>query len=89
MPYTLPEVPVAALAAVPAPRTSRPVGVRTAVTVPLRFADGWSTTARVLTFDGLADGREHLALGLGDWQGRWPAAPPAATRRWCVLTASA
>jgi GTP cyclohydrolase II len=39
------------------------------VTVPLRFADGWSTVAEVLTFTGLADGREHLALGLGDWAG--------------------
>jgi GTP cyclohydrolase II len=42
--------------------------VRTEVTVPLRFADGYATTARVFTFDGLADGKEHLALGLGDWQ---------------------
>ncbi|BCJ48722.1 GTP cyclohydrolase II [Actinoplanes sp. NBRC 14428] len=42
--------------------------VRTRVTVPLRFADGYATTARVLTFDGLVDGREHLALGLGDWE---------------------
>ena len=32
--------------------------------LPLRFADGFGTTARVYTFDGLADGREHLALGL-------------------------
>jgi GTP cyclohydrolase II len=40
--------------------------VRTAVVVPLRFADGYATQARVLTFDGLADGREHLALALGD-----------------------
>ena len=43
--------------------------VRTAVTVPLRFADGFRTTARVFTFEGLADGREHLAIGLGDWEG--------------------
>src|SRR3954447_5042494 len=43
--------------------------VRTAVTVPLRFADGYRTTARVFTFEGLADGKEHLAIGLGDWQG--------------------
>ncbi|WP_092541735.1 GTP cyclohydrolase II [Actinoplanes derwentensis] len=42
--------------------------VRTRVTVPLRFPDGYSTTADVFTFTGLADGREHLALGLGDWQ---------------------
>jgi len=42
--------------------------VRTEVTVPMRFADGYHTRARVFTFDGLVDGREHLALGLGDWQ---------------------
>jgi GTP cyclohydrolase II len=42
--------------------------IRTQVTVPLRFADGYVTSARVFTFHGLADGREHLALGLGDWQ---------------------
>ena len=43
--------------------------VRTQVTVPLRFPDGYATTARVFTFDGLVDGREHLAFGLGDWAG--------------------
>jgi len=42
--------------------------VRTRVTVPLRFPDGYATTAEVFTFEGLADGREHLALGLGDWR---------------------
>lgn len=45
-----------------------PAAVRTQVTVPLRFADGYATTARVFTFDGLTDGKEHLALGLGGWQ---------------------
>ncbi|MEV4482687.1 GTP cyclohydrolase II [Micromonospora coxensis] len=43
--------------------------VRTQVTVPLRFPDGYATTARVFSFDGLVDGREHLAFGLGDWAG--------------------
>jgi GTP cyclohydrolase II len=43
--------------------------VRTQVTVPLRSPDGYVTTARVFTFDGLVDGREHVALGLGDWMG--------------------
>ncbi|BCJ44169.1 GTP cyclohydrolase II [Actinoplanes ianthinogenes] len=42
--------------------------VRTRVTVPLEFPDGYRTTAEVFTFIGLADGREHLALGLGDWR---------------------
>src|SRR5256885_7722059 len=39
--------------------------VRTQVSVPLRFPDGYATTARVMSFTGLVDGREHLALGLG------------------------
>jgi GTP cyclohydrolase II len=39
--------------------------IRTQVTLPLRFADGYATAARVFTFNGLVDGREHLALGLG------------------------
>ncbi|MCP2244290.1 GTP cyclohydrolase II [Lentzea aerocolonigenes] len=40
--------------------------VRTRVTVPLRFADGYTVTADVVTFNGLADGAEHLAIVLGD-----------------------
>ncbi|MFI6271612.1 GTP cyclohydrolase II [Micromonospora zamorensis] len=43
--------------------------IRTQVTVPLTFPDGYSTTVRVFSFKGLVDGREHLALGLGDWAG--------------------
>jgi GTP cyclohydrolase II len=42
------------------------LGIRSRVTVPLQFADGYRTTAEVITFDGLADGKEHLALALGD-----------------------
>jgi GTP cyclohydrolase II len=45
-----------------------PVAIRTQVTVPLRFADGYATTAEVLTFTGLSDGKEHLLLALGDWR---------------------
>jgi GTP cyclohydrolase II len=43
-----------------------PATIRTQVPLPLRFADGYATTARVFSFDGLADGREHVAFGLGD-----------------------
>jgi len=43
-----------------------PASVRTRLDVPLRLTDGFVTTARVFTFDGLVDGGEHLALGLGD-----------------------
>jgi GTP cyclohydrolase II len=39
------------------------------VTVPLRFPDGYATTARMFSFDGLEDGREHIALGLGGYDG--------------------
>ena len=46
-----------------------PAAVRTAVNVPLRFADGDSAAGRVMTFRGLVDGKEHLAIGLGDWEG--------------------
>ncbi|SDN88944.1 GTP cyclohydrolase II [Actinacidiphila guanduensis] len=42
--------------------------VRTQVSVPVRFSDGWSTTADVFTFTGLVDGKEHIALGLGDYR---------------------
>jgi GTP cyclohydrolase II len=50
--------------------------VRRQVTVPLRFPDGFATTARVYTFDGLADDREHVAFGLGDWTGSADRAAP-------------
>ncbi|RZU76618.1 GTP cyclohydrolase II [Micromonospora kangleipakensis] len=58
--------------------------VRNQVTVPLRFPDGYVTTARVFSFDGLADGREHLAFGLGDWastvDGQATGGPPPLVR---------
>jgi GTP cyclohydrolase II len=47
---------------------SRPpdASIRTQVELPLRFADGYATKARVFSFHGLVDGREHLAFALGD-----------------------
>jgi GTP cyclohydrolase II len=42
------------------------MSVRTRVTVPLRFPDGYTATAEVITFTGLSDGKEHLALAFGD-----------------------
>ncbi|WP_432975085.1 GTP cyclohydrolase II [Dactylosporangium sp. CA-233914] len=41
--------------------------MRTQVTVPLRLLDGYCATARLFSFNGLVDGREHVAFGLGDW----------------------
>ena len=40
--------------------------VRRSVRMPLRLADGSSVPARMSTFHGLVDGREHVAIGLGD-----------------------
>src|SRR4051812_39879396 len=40
--------------------------IRQQVMLPLRFLDGFVATARAYTFTGLVDGREHLALGLGN-----------------------
>ena len=39
--------------------------VRTSVHVPLRFGDGYSVDAELVTFHGLVDGGEHLAIVLG------------------------
>jgi GTP cyclohydrolase II len=48
-------------------------GIRTQVELPLRFADGYTTDARVFSFDGLVDRGEHLAFALGDCTAPHPA----------------
>src|SRR4051812_35870773 len=44
---------------------------RSRVRVPLRFGDGYRVDAELVTFHGLTDGQEHLAVVLGD-----PGPPP-------------
>jgi len=39
---------------------------RSRVRVPLRFQDGYGVDAELVTFHGLADGQEHVAVVLGD-----------------------
>jgi len=46
--------------------------IRRRIRIPLRFADGYSTTSTVISFTGLTDARQHVALELGR---------PAAARR--------
>ena len=48
------------------PRPLPTATIRTEVSLPLRLADGYTTTARAFSFDGLVDGEESLAFGLGD-----------------------
>ena len=45
-----------------------PATVRSQVTIPLSFPDGFTAAAEVLTFRGLADGKEHLLLAFGEWE---------------------
>ena len=46
--------------------SSAPVAaIRTQVRIPLRFSDGYATSALVTSFRGLVDNREHLALACG------------------------
>ncbi len=51
-----------------------PATIRREVPLPLRLSSGAVVDGRVYTFDGLADGLEHLVVALGD-----RAADPAAT----------
>jgi len=46
--------------------TPPPATIRTQVSIPLRFSDGYAANARAFTFQGLVDGGEHLAFRLGD-----------------------
>ena len=45
-----------------------PAAVRTSVGIPLQFGDGYRTQAQVFTFEGLVDGQEHVAMGLGPFR---------------------
>ncbi len=56
-----------------------PARIRNQVDIPLRFGDGYATTARAFTFDGLVDGGEHLAFRLGH-RLRRPADTPTLVR---------
>lgn len=40
--------------------------IRSTLALPVRLADGFETQGRVVAFDGLADGREHVAVVLGE-----------------------
>ena len=44
---------------------ARAASIRRRIQIPLRFGDGYSTMATVVSFAGLADGQQHVALELG------------------------
>ena len=43
----------------------RAAAIRRRIRLPLRLADGYSTTATIVSFTGLTDARQHVALELG------------------------
>lgn len=47
------------------PPTASRVTVRRRISIPLRFVDGYTTTADMVTFSGLTDQQPHFALALG------------------------
>ncbi|TVZ07389.1 GTP cyclohydrolase II [Trebonia kvetii] len=53
------------LQALPVTRAVQAAAIRRRVRIPLRLADGYSTTATVVTFTGLADAQQHVALEFG------------------------
>lgn len=54
---------------------------RARVRVPLRFQDGYNVDAELVTFHGLTDGQEHVAVVLGN--------PAPGTTPWSGCTPSA
>jgi GTP cyclohydrolase II len=46
-------------------RSATPAAIRQRIRLPLRLADDFSTTATIVSFTGLVDARQHIALELG------------------------
>jgi GTP cyclohydrolase II len=56
---------VRGLPAYPVTGAVQAAAIRRRVRIPLRLADGYSTTATIVAFTGLADAQQHVALELG------------------------
>ena len=62
-----------AVGGLPATVPARPAAaIRRRIRMPLRLADGYSTTATVVSFTGLTDAQQHVALELGQAATRLP-----------------
>lgn len=59
---------VPAKPAKPMHNVGTPAAVRSRVTAPLQFIDGFASTSTVFTFNGLTDRQEHLLLAFGEWE---------------------
>ena len=56
---------VRGLPAFPVTGAVQAAAIRRRIRIPLRLADGYSTTATVVTFTGLTDAQQHVALEFG------------------------
>jgi GTP cyclohydrolase II len=57
---------VRGLPALPVTRAVQAAAIRRRIRIPLRLADDYSTTATVVTFTGLTDAQQHVALEFGE-----------------------
>jgi len=64
-PAPLTKAAVRGLPAFPVTGAVQAAAIRRRVRIPLRLADGYSTTATIVTFTGLTDAQQHVALEFG------------------------
>ena len=64
-PAPLTKEAVRGLPARPVTEAVQAAAIRRRVRIPLRLADGYSTTATIVTFTGLTDAQQHVALEFG------------------------
>jgi GTP cyclohydrolase II len=64
-PAPLTKEAVRGLPAFPVTGAVQAAAIRRRVRIPLRLADGYSTTATIVTFTGLTDAQQHVALEFG------------------------
>jgi GTP cyclohydrolase II len=64
-PASLTKEAVRGLPAFPVTEAVQAAAIRRRVRIPLRLADGYSTTATIVTFTGLTDAQQHVALEFG------------------------
>ena len=64
-PAPLTKEAVRGLPAFPVTEAVQAAAIRRRVRIPLRLADGYSTTATIVTFTGLTDAQQHVALEFG------------------------
>jgi len=64
-PAPLTKEAVRGLPALPVTEAVQAAAIRRRVRIPLRLADGYSTTGTIVTFTGLIDAQQHVALEFG------------------------